>query len=670
MENIYLGTVANDGTGDSLRVAGGKINNNFAKIVARDMEEGIRLSDQSTLYPKCIPLLVKTTAGTAKSDLFVQNQTFDSSIYDCGEGMKACLDWLTSNRLMTGGSVLIGPGFWHVATPSNPGLALIYIGPRQYLTGTSEKTVTAIHRDNSIASHFVMANAGEPNTVSEFMNSGISNLYVDGGGTFTANDPARVWDSIHIEKPTTGSWTDTKFMLEKCTITNGLRHNIYYAGRGDSLIKDCYIGRSGGVSIMFEKAYDNIIDSIIASSSGSNALMFKDGSNLHVTGSHLYFVGSNIGSLWDGASVDAVITNGAAIRLDNAKMFYYRGGRVEDCSGGAIVLDEVSGCIIDTVFNNQGTLGSYAQVAAGTKDYGVNNISATVAGVPLIKHLRGGRPSWGVKIKGPVRQARSTQQLKCLVEIDPANQYYREYRDWDIDLWQFIAGDEPVALRIDNVQDWANCNKTNYWQDTFKLVSRSNPAWFRNVRMRWNGAPMKAFHERTQNVRNEHHNVWDTLKNYALPTSIVANGSSVVWSVVADYQCATITVDTDTSNFLNGKTGVKLSGFSNPLLNNVFNVAAVTSNTIKIVVRPNFAGLTLPANTSGETGTIAGPYGRVTLGDRVTEISEYIIRINSFDSGAQPLEVVLENSVPSSVFLGSVGEYRFKVSPSGVWTQI
>ena len=666
---------AGDGSGDLLA------SNNLSDLDSAGAAVAHLFGEDNSQYlfhrgendPLCIPLSMKTEVGEDDNDYLLWNQTIDGAVYDAGAEIEAALSEMYANSSLTGGRLVVTGGFYNVLTPGDaPNRGLIALQARQTLAGGNANwAVEGIIRDPDADGHLIYCVPGTGGEGSEFRNASILDLWLDGGGAGVQGTLAdNNLDIIHMVKPTNGAWGDTKLNVSGNRLTNALRHSMLYTGRGDSTFEKNHSGKSGDSAVKYLDSVDLYSRFNLLVSSGRHGMEVEDTTNLESSNDVIYFYGSNLGGFWNGASAAEVREHGAGLAIRNAENFRYEQGRIEDGSGGAIIASEAFGVVIDTLMNNNGSLGSFADLATNDKAFGTNGITASVPGIDLITFDRNGsRPSQDWQVDARVRQIRSPQQLRSLIYFDPQNQHYRPFKDMRFDFVENGGSNLSHEKGIADPAQWVLNGDKSSWEDFVRVNDgRNEPIWFENVKISWNGQLCESFYNRPQNLRAENHNCWGQLKRYILDVAeVTANVSAVAWSTRQNFHEATITVDTNLTGTLNEKMAVRLSGMGNALLDGVCNVTNVTATEITVAVRPD-RGVSLPSNTTGETGTLAGPEAQLTLTDAQVGF-EYCVRIEDMDAGARDMTVVLRNSTPSTVTLSANGDYWFRYHPATGWEQ-
>jgi len=174
-QSISVGTVANDGTGDTLRSAGNKINSNFDEIYSALGGDGVNLSSQISLTNSGI-VFEGATADDFETTLSAANVSEDISIALPEASGTLIVDTATqtvtnktfgkvafsTERINTSGETLDSNSTYHILNKSSSPFSLILgdgsvSGEVKYITNTGTQTALIQPTNFSQGSFFSIA---------------------------------------------------------------------------------------------------------------------------------------------------------------------------------------------------------------------------------------------------------------------------------------------------------------------------------------------------------------------------------------------------------------------------------------------------------------------------------------------------------------------------------
>jgi hypothetical protein len=608
----------------------------------------------STGYPTNIPRYISDAAGA--------NQAPEASSYPVGtyNSAPALYDLVTSLYAVdkyrtTGAQIIIPTGYWALGTKPNAALdCIIPMYPRMTFRGeTGNPENSALVRSNGIQAHMFSTGhivAGDAGTDREPAGVAFLGLTVNGNW---ANGADGDHDIIHWEKPINGAWFDSYLKIWDCKIEKAKRHCVYVSSRGDIRIERNRFEGSGDSAIKVYNSPDSHFNNNHIVGAGKNSIEFVDSTNWEINFNIAYFGGQNQRNRWDGSVVENVRMFGGGFFLDNCGSIRGVGNRIEDTSGSGLILRSPGGIALkETYFNSLGSVGSLAQknLVPKRKDFASSvpaNLTAVVEGVDCVffdrTNSNGNKLGDGVYIHGYARQAREWQQIRHITQVNAPNNTWRPGRDIEVDVQPWPDEFQPDVFNVDETTKWEASGRGSYWVSPGLLASNSWPTTFERARFTWKGELMPAFHGRNSYLRSQRLNPYDDEVVYNINVaSASATATAATWSGGTNSDGAyavTYTLSADIRSAVGVTSAVRISGMTNAPNNGVFNVKAITANSVTVHNRNRSSST---GDETGSSGTCVGPSPALILAEGLPR-AVYEIRVSNKAASTESLRVYKES---------------------------
>jgi hypothetical protein len=304
------------------------------------------------------------------------------------------------------------------------------------------------------------------------------------------------------------------------------------------------------------------------------------------------------------------------MKFDNCGSIRGDSNRIEDSVGGGLIFTSPGAIgFTNTYFNNNGSAGSAADKTAGKKDFtgwSGGGITASVDGVDVITittPANGSKLGDGVYIHGFVRQAREYQQIRRLVNINAPTSTYKPGRDIRIDLHPWPDEQPPQPKNIDDSTRWNAMGGTvgTFWSST-AVITGTAPIVFENAGFLWKGELIPEIHGRAYYLRKQLLNPYDEEVYYNINVaSVSATATAATWASGTNANkdhLVTYALSANLTGTLGVTHAVRISGMAQAVNNGVFNISAITTNSVTV---HNPARLDATADESGASGTVTGP---------------------------------------------------------------